>query len=202
MAERRGAISFFRATVLLGVCALSLGSCSAPGPSGCGMPPRTIAVAANSAFAPIMTASILQSREASLSAGTRPVPASIRSALAPYFDEATLDSVRWTVSGNRLSLDTLVVAAFPRYKAMTFKDTVVFQNASDATDLGLWIHELLHVEQVRRTGGISRFSRAYLADWAHIEAVTVRQTNAILARIDVPMRQGRRSLTKGCVSQA
>lgn len=201
MAERRGAISFFRATVLLGTFALLLGSCSASGPSGCGMPPRTIAVAANSAFAPIMTASILQSRAASLRAGTRPVPASIRSALAPHFDERTLDSARWTVSGDRLSLDTLIVAAFPRYKAMTFKDTIVFQSASDAGDLGLWIHELLHVEQVGRTGGISRFSREYLADWANIEAVTVKQTNAILAKIDAPMRQGERSLTKGCVSQ-
>lgn len=197
---RKSAKSRTGAFILSGLSVFLIGSCSVSDPSGCGVPPQGMAIAANSVAAPIMTASIVQSRRASLQDGTRPVPARVRSTLQPFFDERTLDSVRWTVSADRLSLDTVIVAVFPRYRAMTFQDTIVFQTEADADDLGLWVHELLHVEQVRRAGGISRFSRVYLAKWADIEAATVRQTNRILMEADAPLRQGQRSLTRGCIT--
>jgi hypothetical protein len=174
------------------------GSCSSPVPKGCAAPPHAIAVMTNSALSPILTASIRQSRNAALKDGARPVPDEIRAALEPFFDAATLDAVRWNVASRRWGLDTLIASTMPRYRAMTFGDTIIFREETGAGELDLWIHELLHVEQFRRAGGTAGFARAYLASWAQIEERTVRQTNRILGKMRASARQKLPTLGQSC----
>lgn len=191
-------ISSFSLLLLLAM----IGSCSSPDPRGCALPLRDIAVATNSVLSPLLSASIRHSRNAALLEGARPIPDKIRSALEPFFETDNLDRVRWTVASNGMTLDTLIAAVGPRYRAMTFEDTIVFRNEVDADDVGLWTHEMLHVEQIRRAGGTSRFSRVYLASWAEIEAATVQQTNHMLTKMDAPVRQRAPSMTHGCRAPA
>jgi hypothetical protein len=176
-----------------------LGSCSSLSAEGCPVPPRFVSEGTNSALAPLLTASIHHSRKAALHAGAHPVPESIRTELEPHFDEETLEAARWTISQPRLTLDALVVEAFPRFGAMTFDEVIVFRSAADAADLSLWAHELVHVEQFRRAGGVAGFAHAYLGHWPDLEAEAVARTNGILAAAGSPMRQSHRAQPGRCV---
>lgn len=199
MAQLRSGVGrCLRTCAILALSASILGSCSLATPEGCSATPRMVATAVNSALAPLLTASIRQSREAALRSGVQPLPRKIKSQLAPFFDAAILSEVRWTVSSDRLSLDTLINAISPRYRAITFRDVVVFQTQADAANLALWMHELIHVEQYRRAGSTSRFSRAYLASWSAIETAAVRKTNLLLDSIDFPSRQALPSIRRSC----
>jgi hypothetical protein len=167
-----------------------LGSCSSVTGEGCPVPPRLVSEGANSAFAPLLSASIRHSRNSALHGGTHPLPEAVKERLADHFDEATLEAAEWSISHpRRLTLDTVVTGAFPRYGAMTFDRVIVFRDASQVDDISLWAHELVHVEQFRRMGGIPRFSRAYLEDWRTLEEEAIDRTNAILAELGSDRRQ-------------
>lgn len=155
-------------------------------------------MAINSALSPLVTAWVRHSSRRALQEGARPVPPQVRSVLARYFDEALLDKVRWTTSGDRLSVDSAIAHLAPRYAAMTMDRVIVFRDPAQAADIELWIHEMLHVEQIERAGGLARFIRAYLARWPQVEADTIERTNLILADLDAPVRQGPPSLSRGC----
>lgn len=180
------------------LAALLLGSCTSLTPQGCPVPPRFVSEGTNGAVAPFLAASIRHSRSVALRSGTHPVPETVKSALASHFDEETLEAVRWTVSKPRLTLDAMVVEAFPRYGAMTFDNVIVFRSEADAADLSLWAHELVHVEQFRRMGGVATFSRAYLGQWLDLEAEAVTKTNRILAALGSPRRQSYRGSNRRC----
>lgn len=173
----------------LGMCVVLLGSCSSSGTNRCAAPPSWMASNTNAALAPLLSASISHSRASALRGGENRIPLSMRRQLEPFFDAATLDQVRWTVSSPRVSLDTFVAALFPRYRAMTFDDLVVFQTRADAEDISLWAHELVHVEQFRQTGTVRRFSRAYLGHWPEMENAAVHRTNRILDALNTRRRQ-------------
>lgn len=180
---------------------LLLSSCSSPGPKGCAAFPRELASLTNTVLTPLLSASVRHSRDEALRDGARPIPAALRSELEAVFPKETLDRVRWIVASDRVTLDTLVAAISPRHRAMTLDDTIVFLNEEDVNDIGLWTHELLHVEQIRRAGGVDRFSRIYLANWAEVEHATVLQNNEILAELNAPVRQPAPTLTTDCQSE-
>ncbi|MEO4048282.1 DUF4157 domain-containing protein [Pseudomonas sp. CAU 1711] len=112
---------------------------------------------------------LLQSRAKALTAGTQPLPPAIRARLAPYYDSALLDAVRFRVG----ALDELDMASAmlqnPDIRAVTLVDVVVFRNREDAErDAALWAHELLHVEQYRLWGSAG-FARRYTRDFDALE---------------------------------
>lgn len=173
----------------LSLCVVLLGSCSSSDVNLCAAPPSWIASNTNAVLAPLLSASISHSRASALRSGDNRIPPEMRRQLAPFFDAETLDQVRWTMSSRRVSLDTFVSAMFPRYRAMTFDDLVVFQTPADAGNISLWAHELVHVEQFRKMGTVRRFSRAYLAHWPEMENTAVDRTNHILDALNTRLRQ-------------
>lgn len=173
----------------LGLCVLLLGSCSSSGVNRCAAPPSWIVSNTNAALTPLLSASISHSRASALRSGPNRIPPQMRRQLAPFFAAETLDQVRWTVSSPRISLDTFVSALFPRYRAMTFDDLVVFQTPADAGNISLWAHELVHVEQFRQMGTVQSFSRAYLGHWPEMENAAVHRTNHILDALNTRLRQ-------------
>jgi hypothetical protein len=112
---------------------------------------------------------IVSSRDEALREGVERIPPAIRSALAGYVPEATLDRVRWREGGGgALSLqENLIRLGYT--PAVTLDHVIVFQHRADALqDPKLWVHELMHVMQFERWG-VDGFATRYLADHAGVE---------------------------------
>jgi len=133
---------------------------------------------------------ILYSRESALQEGTKPVPNWVRQRLKGFFPERLFERVRWTHASNRLTLDSLAAVTRPKFEAITLRDVVVFSDYSNSQRLEIWIHELLHVQQVEQAG-LHEFARGYIANWPHIEAQTKASARKMvrLARIQEQTRQ-------------
>ena len=97
------------------------------------------------------------------------IPAAIRSALAGYVPDATLDRVRWRVGGGgELSLQQNVFA-FGDVPAITLDYVIVFSDEKAALeDPKLWAHELKHVMQFA-DWGVTGFATRYLRDYEAVE---------------------------------
>lgn len=86
---------------------------------------------------------LLQSRQAALRAGTQPIPLMIRAQLAPFYDDALLDEVRFRVGITDEMDAATVMLQNPDVQAVTLVDVVVFRSAAAAEqDATLWAHEL------------------------------------------------------------
>lgn len=131
------------------------------------------------AAAPAIASSIRYSRAEALDAGVQPAPADIRRELAPYFGEALMDDVQWTLAGRRLSLGSILASWYFDEAAVTLQDVLVFSSPHASRNLWLWAHELAHVEQYRRWG-VDGFARRYAADWAGIERDATRRADAVI----------------------
>ncbi|MDD0843734.1 eCIS core domain-containing protein [Pseudomonas sp. Gutcm_11s] len=112
---------------------------------------------------------ILQSRDTALMAGTQPMPLQMRAQLAPYYDSALLDTVRFRVG----ALDEMDVASAmlqnPDIQAVTLVDVVVFRSQEAAEqDIALWAHELWHAKQYREWGSTG-FAQRYTRDFEAVE---------------------------------
>ncbi len=111
-----------------------------------------------------------QSRQAALSAGTEPIPLMIRAQLAPFYDDALLDEVRFRVGSTDAMDAASVMLRNPDVQAVTLIDVVVFRSADAAgQDTALWAHELWHVRQYREWGS-SGFAQRYTHDFEAVEA--------------------------------
>ena len=194
---RRGSRGFLCALAILLV-----GSCSSPTPQGCAAPPPLLAAKINSVLSPFLDSLIRYSRDGALREGAQPLPADLRKALQPYFEEDTLERARWTIASRRLGLGTVITSTLPRYEALTLEDTIVFRDAAATNRLDVWIHELTHVEQYAKAGGARNFSRPYLASWDEIELETVGQTNRILGQLKQTERQRAPTLRRACTVPA
>jgi hypothetical protein len=99
----------------------------------------------------------------------QPIPPDIRAGLAPFFPQALLDSVRYTIGD--VSPDGLAGFAIRNGNAaaVTLVDTIVFRQSSHVSDLSLWAHELHHVEQYR-SWGVDGFASRYAFSWNQVEA--------------------------------
>lgn len=132
--------------------------------------------------ASLVAAGIRQSRNQALADGARPIPERLRPALERHFAPEMLDEVRWTVASDRLGIDTLAVRTRPRFEAITLDDVIVFRDIPTSRDLKIWIHELLHVRQVRSVG-LREFASQYVVRSDEIEAATRAQTDAVFKLI-------------------
>ncbi|WAJ39712.1 DUF4157 domain-containing protein [Pseudomonas sp. GOM7] len=112
---------------------------------------------------------LLQSRQAALRAGTEPIPLMIRAQLAPFYDEALLDAVRFRIGITDEMDAATVMLQNPDVQAVTLVDVVVFRDAgAAANDAALWAHELWHVQQYRDWGS-AEFARRYTRDFQSVE---------------------------------
>lgn len=112
---------------------------------------------------------LLQSRQAAVRAGTEPIPLMIRAQLAPFYDEALLDAVRFRVGITEEMDAATVMLQNPDVQAVTLIDVVVFRDAQAAAeDPVLWAHELWHVQQYREWGS-DGFARRYTRDFQSVE---------------------------------
>lgn len=114
--------------------------------------------------------SLVLSRDAAWTAGTRPMPPHIRRALLAWYPADLLDSIEYRVGiAEDSSLQSLAIR-YGHANAITLIDTIVFADAREAeTDIALWAHEVKHVEQVRRWGLIG-FAQRYVRDHRAVEA--------------------------------
>lgn len=112
---------------------------------------------------------LLQSRQAALRAGTQPIPLMIRAQLAPFYDDALLDEVRFRVGITDEMDAATVMLQNPDVQAVTLVDVVVFRSAAAAEqDATLWAHELWHVQQYREWG-TDGFAQRYTRDFQSVE---------------------------------
>lgn len=137
----------------------------------------------------VLTRAIRHSRAAALADGTRPVPPRIRGLLAPYFSPRLLQDVRWTTVSGRWGLDSIASITRPDFEAITLGDEIVFADRPTSRRMELWIHELLHVRQVR-SAGLERFTRRYVVRWPQIEMETKVEANLLAGRILARAREG------------
>nr|WP_178112329.1 DUF4157 domain-containing protein [Pseudomonas sp. WS 5019] len=112
---------------------------------------------------------LLQSHQAALRAGTEPIPLMIRAQLAPFYDDALLEEVRFRVGITDEMDAATVMLQNPDVQAVTLVDVVVFRNADAAAeDAALWAHELWHVQQYREWG-TDGFAQRYTRNFQSVE---------------------------------
>jgi hypothetical protein len=112
---------------------------------------------------------LLQSRQAALRAGTEPLPLMIRAQLAPFYDAALLDEVRFRVGITEEMDAATLMLQNPDVQAVTLVDVVVFRSDQAAEhDVALWAHELWHVQQYRDWGS-DGFAQRYTRDFQSVE---------------------------------
>ncbi|WP_271412089.1 eCIS core domain-containing protein [Pseudomonas sp. Q1-7] len=112
---------------------------------------------------------LVQAHADARAGGVERIPAAIRARLAPYFDAALLDGVRYRV-GDRSEIGTAgAMLNNPDIKAVTLIDIILFRDAQAASaDAVLWAHELVHAQQFREWG-VAAFARRYTADADSVE---------------------------------
>lgn len=150
------------------------------------------------AIAPPLAQGIWFSRRQALREDVRTVPPGIRRKLAPYFDEAVLNSTRWTVAGQDLGVGTLLARWYYEEGAVTLRDVIVFSDAEVARNTWLWAHELAHVEQYRRYG-VQGFAQRYAQDWRALEREANSRAFAITA--DIRTRRAARSKPRAAITR-
>ncbi|KAA0574403.1 DUF4157 domain-containing protein [Azospirillum sp. B21] len=119
---------------------------------------------------PALAAWIRASKGDVVGAGVKPMPPQIYAALSGYFPEEILLSVRYRSGwGNEVALPALSFQ-FGDAAAITLDDAVMFRNEDDAQyNLGLWAHEVSHVQQYKRWG-VDEFAKQYTKNHGDVEA--------------------------------
>jgi hypothetical protein len=137
-------------------------------PTGIPPPSDALSPLVAQALVPLLAEWIVQSRDAALANGVEPVPADVRKALVGYVPMDVLDRVRWQVGGAGETTLQENLFRFGYAPAVTLDYVVVFQNAVDASDPKLWVHELRHVMQFSEWG-VPGFATRYLQDYEAVE---------------------------------
>jgi hypothetical protein len=111
---------------------------------------------------------LIVSRNAARSTGVSPMPPAIRQALGNFYDQQIYEMVAFKIADSgALNLVNLAFR-FGDADAVTLIDTVIFKNEAAASNPGLWVHELKHVQQFRDWGRRT-FSIRYLSSWDSVE---------------------------------
>ncbi|MDI7864133.1 DUF4157 domain-containing protein [Rhizobiaceae bacterium n13] len=111
---------------------------------------------------------LIVSRNAARSSGVSPMPPAIRQALGNFYDQQIYEMVAFKIGDSGALTLTNLAFRFGDADAVTLIDTVIFKNEAAASDPGLWVHELKHVQQFR-DWGTRTFSIRYLSSWDSVE---------------------------------
>jgi hypothetical protein len=130
-----------------------------------------------------------------LSGSAQPIPPAVRQWLAPYFDAATLDRVRWSTDIGAAQNFTLhqVVLGNGWANAITIDNIVVFDAAWRVNDtsydgLKLWVHEIEHTQQYARMG-IEGFAGRYTSNHWTLENGAIERSEQVMGAILQAARQ-------------
>lgn len=130
---------------------------------------------------PILEQWLVASRNSAIGSAS-PIPAHVRAALSGFVDERVLNRVRYKVGDNGiLNLAGLTIAygdfvTGQQAQAVALMDLVVFRDHHDAmNNLGLWVHELVHVRQYMDMG-VRDFSIRYARNSGDLEGPAYQET--------------------------
>ncbi|MCU0894127.1 MAG: DUF4157 domain-containing protein [Rhodospirillales bacterium] len=130
--------------------------------------------------APLLARWLTASAEMAARAGVVPVPAEISEALDGFVEPAVLERVRYRIGvGNLASIATLALL-HPHTRALAVDGVIVFRNQKNAAKPRYWVHEIVHLEQIRRWG-VQRFAARYIRDPGAVEAEAWELTDRYVA---------------------
>lgn len=118
---------------------------------------------------PVIEGWIRQSRNDAMR-GALPIPPHIRRALTGYASESSMNRVRYKIGDNGVANLAHVTfqLGWENPRAITLDDVVVFRGPSEANDIALWAHELVHVDQYS-SWGIRDFAIRYARNNSGVE---------------------------------
>lgn len=125
-------------------------------------------------------AAALQRSRDTVRANSMPIPEEVKKGLIPFYPEELLKDVRYAIG----DVSPSGVAGFAirngNAAAVTLIDTVVFKDQSYVGSLGLWAHEIHHVQQYK-DWGVSGFAARYAFGWAEVEAEASARAKSFVA---------------------
>jgi hypothetical protein len=108
------------------------------------------------------------------------MPVEIRGALDGFVDPAVLEQVRYRIgAASPASLQGLAFL-HPHSRAVTLDGVVVFRDQENAAKPRYWVHEIVHLEQIRRWG-VQGFASRYIRDPGAVEAEAWAETDRYVA---------------------
>ena len=113
------------------------------------------------------TQAVLKSRDEHVERGVRAIPANIRAAFQGFYSEEVLNAT-WRIGLGKDHLPPSMALKYGSKEAIVMVDVIIFKNANHLNNLGLWAHELAHVEQYRKWGPMA-FVTTYLQNYDEIE---------------------------------
>ena len=111
---------------------------------------------------------------------SKPIPDAVKKELMPFYSEATLKDVRYTIGDTSQAGLAGFAIRNGNAAAVTLIDTVVFKDEKYVSSLALWAHELHHVEQYK-DWGLSSFAANYAFGWKEVEAEASARAAAYVA---------------------
>ncbi len=140
---------------------LLLAAVLAPG----GGPGALLATTAAPALAGWLAASARHARAERVA----PMPGEIREALNGFVDDGALDRVRYRIGGGGAHSVQAYAFLHPQTRAVALDGVIVFRDAENAAKPRYWVHEIAHLEQIRRWG-LEGFAERYLRNAGAVEA--------------------------------
>jgi uncharacterized protein DUF4157 len=122
---------------------------------------------------------IIQSHNTAIN-GAMPIPPEIRQQLTGYASEDSMNRVTYKVGDNGVVNLAHLLEQGGLADAVTLIDVVVFRGPSEANDLSIWAHELMHVDQYR-DWGVHSFAVQYVRNWHGVEDPAYAKGNGYAA---------------------
>lgn len=132
------------------------------------------------AVGPALSAWLSASAEAARREGVVPMPPGIRAALAGFVDADVLERVRYRIGGGGVASMQAIAFLHPNTRAITLDGVIVFRDDENAGKPRYWVHEITHLEQIRRWG-VDGFARRYVGDASAVENEAWAMTDRYLA---------------------
>lgn len=125
-------------------------------------------------------AAALQRSRDTVRPDSKPIPEEVKKELMPFFSEAFLDNVQYTIGDTSQAGLAGFAIRNGNAAAVTLIDTIVFKEEKYVKSLALWAHELHHVEQYK-DWGLAGFASRYAFGWKEVEAEAGARASAYVA---------------------
>lgn len=129
---------------------------------------RAVATAARAA-APALAGWLAASARDAEAQGVAPMPNHVREELSGFVEDGALDRVRHRIGGGGARSVQTYAFLIPQTRAVALDGVIVFRDAENAAKPRYWMHEIAHLEQIRRWG-LEGFAERYLGDTGAVEA--------------------------------
>jgi hypothetical protein len=126
-----------------------------------------------------LAAAMQRSRD-NVRADAKPIPDEVKKELIPFYPEALLKDVRYTIGDTTQAGLAGFAIRNGKAAAVTLIDTIVFKDESYVSSLALWAHEMHHIQQYS-DWGLSGFAARYAFGWSEVEAEASARAKAYVA---------------------